>query len=177
MIISNYIRTVKTDPQFSLQVIVPKNFLNTAKLEAGKESAMRAVMADAESFWRSEASRRLNSSRDQYLAGIETQLTSKANVVLYLRGSFALQIEDGFKGFDMKPGFLNSDKAKTGKNGKYFIVPIEPGSSEFRTVTAAQSGKWIHPGWEGAKILPDLKKMIKEDLIPKHIGKLIKDSL
>jgi len=45
----------------------------------------------------------------------------------------ALRIQNGYGPFDMKPGFLKNDKARTGKSGKkYFIIPFRhtiPGTS------------------------------------------------
>jgi len=47
--------------------------------------------------------------------------------IFLVEDSFAEKFEEGFKGFDMKPGFLNSPKAKTTKDGlnKYFDVPFQ----------------------------------------------------
>lgn len=45
----------------------------------------------------------------------------------------ALRIENGYSPFDMKPGFLRSPKARTGKKGKYLIMSfrhVTPGSTK-----------------------------------------------
>jgi len=50
----------------------------------------------------------------------------------------AERIQAGYGPYDMKPGFLKSPKAKSGKKGKYMIIP-------FRHMTSGTSGKLGKP--------------------------------
>jgi hypothetical protein len=74
-----------------------------------------------------------------------------------LKGGIEIKIKyykflrDGIKPYDMKPGLLNSPKAKISRRGiKYLIVAIPTSKHRFaarvfRIVTSRSKG-WIHPG-------------------------------
>jgi len=68
----------------------------------------------------------------------------------------AMRIQDGYGPFDMKPGFLRSPKAKTGKKGKYFIIP-------FRHMTPGSTGP-------GKKMSPSVHKAAMNNLVTGVMG-------
>lgn len=71
--------------------------------------------------------------------GIFTGIPLQAIITMMQVGiEEAERIQDGYSPFDMKPGFLKSPKAKSGKKGKYFIIP-------FRHMTPKTSGKLGRP--------------------------------
>lgn len=94
-----------------------------------------AIARGAVGEWARLASRKLNSTREDYINGLR-QAESFAQryegegttIEITLVGSFPNQIEFGMAPFDMKtvrPGWLGGGKAKISKNGKrYVIIPF-----------------------------------------------------
>ena len=74
------------------------------------------------------------------------------------KAPYAKYLEHGYSAFDMKPGLLGGDNAKTSAEGySYNRIPMEGG---FRTVSnkprytktgavAKRQSKWRHPGYSG----------------------------
>ena len=71
------------------------------------------------------ADQRLKTSASLWKDNFKFQKTGDIYEVYLVDESLANDYEEGFEGFDMKPGFLGSSKAKKGKNGSiYFDVPF-----------------------------------------------------
>lgn len=73
------------------------------------------------------ASLKLRSSRDTYRNALKYEELSNDIYVVYLDpASPAKYFEEGWSGFDMKPGLLNGPKARTTKKGiKFNIIPLQ----------------------------------------------------
>jgi hypothetical protein len=88
------------------------------------------------------------------------------------RQEIAARVEHGRESRDMKPGFLNSPKARDGKQGRYLRIPLgfgmsKPGimrpdltghipfgTSLFRTVSdASPANSWIYPAIPGTAVI------------------------
>jgi hypothetical protein len=68
---------------------------------------------------------KLKSTRDQFIEGLKLKKIDETAWEIVIPEDLAW-IEDGIKaGFDMLPGFLKSPKAKSGKNGKYLVIPFK----------------------------------------------------
>ena len=75
--------------------------------------------------WQQEAMNGLHSTRKLYLQNLHIGQIDQFHKFIMLTGDFQNKIEEGFSAFDMKPGFLNSGKAKQGKNGRiYLTIPF-----------------------------------------------------
>jgi hypothetical protein len=72
------------------------------------------------------ASEKLTNTFPIYANAIRKEKIGENTWVIYLDNNFANMLEDGFSSYDMKDGFLSSNKAKIGKNSTYFNVPINP---------------------------------------------------
>lgn len=195
---------------FSVQVTVevPPKFLESIAEEfiAGLPRVMNQIGLLGHSYWQQQASAKLHSSSRDYIRALSYQVVGNT-VELTLGGAnmkgakntFVLAVELGGPKFDMKPGFLNSPKARTGprkfprelreklKRGpggpmKYLIVPIVKDRSvvasaanvKFRTVhSASPPSSWWHPGWKGVKISDDVSRELNERIIPEAFKPLL----
>lgn len=193
----NYVRIVPRDGKVSMQIVIPKNFLSTVALKANYPEYMRQAKDEALAFWETIASQKLNSTRQAYLEAITAKQTALGNIVLTLDGEDALRVENGFEPFDMKIGFSKSSKLKQGpikmpaaKREKqigpkkapeayqWMIIPIETdGLVKFRTFTTKQSSDmWWHPGVKGIKAIDEVKRELKDRILPNTMSALFKDS-
>lgn len=143
--------------------------------------SLSKVAMDAKRFWKSEAGRRLKSSRIAYQKTIGTRKTSWGHTVsVGINGTdqekwLARAVEAGQPGYDMKPGFLKSaDWRRVPLNPNHFVAMKRP--KVFRTVSKDSKG-WQHPGWDGVNIAEEVKKHIAEELVPQHIGALLEEIL
>ena len=92
----------------------------------------------------------------------ETKLTNK-NSVLEVNSFLASALLMGHEPYSLKEGLLNSNKAKTAKQGnRYLTVPV--GQNSFATVTSKSEG-WIHPGFEEKDWLPLFHFILSERLL------------
>lgn len=128
-------------------------------------------------------------SKDPYLKGLSVY---RNTVQLYTIDFLVHLVEEGEAPFDMKKGFLSSNKVKTGKDGqKYIVIPLQKyrgglynwrdkntgrfqksntsGSVEFRIVSEnSDPSSWIHPGHLGYHLMDrviedlDMSKEIDE---------------
>ncbi len=77
------------------------------------------------------------------------KMVGPMEAVMSLKGFLPTALESGMKGFDMKPSWLASPKAKVAKDGSLFMaIPItKNGITEFRTMSTKSPKKsWRHPG-------------------------------
>lgn len=104
--------TVFTGPiNVHIDVKLPDELLNLDKKMLKRVPAMtRRIALEAKSFWKSEAGRRLRSSRKVYQNAIEHHMIDDTSFYLTLSGYIPYSVEMGGQGFDMKPGFLRNAK-------------------------------------------------------------------
>lgn len=102
--------------------------LQEFKEEIAKDISLEIgrVAAQAKGYIEDQAKSKLKSSRDIFLRNLTYEEVSPGihMITVLDEGIF---VEEGFASpFDMKPGLLNSDKAKTGENGfRYLSVPFQ----------------------------------------------------
>lgn len=175
---------------FHIDIKVPKDVLNIKKLEKEIPRVMKQIAKDAKSFWDSEAAKRLKTSRVKYKESTNIEVLGD-NTVMIVMEPFAGIIENAGgpkRGFDMKPGFLNSTKATrkfriprafaaTLPNRhapihakiatKFIIIPLRwsVGGTRFRTVSdKSPAESWIWKPKKNSRLGPDGVK-IREDVI------------
>ena len=105
-------------------------------------------------YWENET-KILSATKDQYRRSIKVAKRGRFTGVAYLDPASWIvnAVELGVPGFDMKPGMLNSPKAKTNKQGgKYLIIPFR-----FATPTAIGESEAFT-----AKLPPEIHKIAKE---------------
>src|SRR5690606_35184537 len=73
---------------------LPKN------LKRKLPKTMRRIALEGKSFWKSEAGRKLKSSRMEYQKSIDMQIVDNTSCYLVLQGFLAVSVEHGRKGFD-----------------------------------------------------------------------------
>lgn len=84
---------------------------------------------------RNNANKTLKKTRGVYLRNLQQPNIGPLSGTITLTGALPNMIEQGATAYDMKQGFLNSKKAKIGKNGgKYLTIP-------FRWATAGSLGE------------------------------------
>jgi len=161
-------------------------------------SMVRRIATEGKSFWKSEAGRRLKSSRLAYQKAIDFRVVDDLSFYLVLEGFLPYSVEYGRKGFDMKPGLLKNAKPWPPKRKfpralaatlapksitKYRIIPLNVNHyinmqkpKVFRTVhDASPQNSWIHPGWKGVNISETVIEELDKTIIPKHVKKLLGD--
>lgn len=200
----HYIRVQQPNNKVSVQLIVPKDFLSIKKYEKGLPKLTREIAEEMEDLWKSEAGKRLNTSRQKYIDSIDVKFTAARNAVLTLSGA-GMRIETG-KPFDMRPGFLKSPKIKQGGKRKlpndkalidkirskpanpsiqWMIIPLKiNGGTMFRTFTSEHGPdmwQWNtrsdRPGKAPARILPDVIEYSSEVIIPTKVAEHIERSI
>lgn len=115
-------------------------FIDTASISEGYNLNERQVadlldytvkevterFADA---WQREANLILKSSRAEYINSIVVVDEGFAKGSVVLVGEHSNSLEEGFEGFDMKPGLLNGPNSKETKDGgRYNVVPFSIGT-------------------------------------------------
>lgn len=76
------------------------------------ESVVEEVTTEIYRNWRLEAANRLNSTRDEYINGLQIVRNSQFSRTIKLNGQMPNMIESGANPFDMKEGFQKSSKVK-----------------------------------------------------------------
>ena len=160
---------------------------------------MRRIAMEGKSFWKSEAGRKLKSTRKAYQDAIDFKVVDEISLYLALEGFLAYSVDQGNKGFDMKPGFLKNALPWPPKRRRipralaetfapksitrYRIIPLNVSRfvnmqkpKVFRTVhDQSPAGSWIHPGWKGMKISESVVTELNTKIIPKHMKKLLEE--
>lgn len=191
-----------TGPGVSVDIVVdiPKDFINDEEFHKRLPSVIEEAVLEAAVFWESEAGRRLKTSRERYQAAIHVD-TDGATSQIVLKDPFAVMIETGTSGWNMKEQFLRSPKARTGAikmpravaaglikgapPSRRIVVPINGNRqapftqpTAFRTVTDKQpASMWNHPGVTGVDIASDVIHELETNILPRHIGALIDEVL
>lgn len=133
--------------QLDLQAL--RNVLTAVGAKAaGLDRVREGLGRAAESNWKNTAKRELKSTAKDYIDGIsryEENGISGKTTVIELNGRVPNMVEQGWGGGDMRAWMLRSRGVKTGKNGRYAVIPFRhgtPGTSG-RNVGAAMP-KPIH---------------------------------
>ncbi len=189
---SNYVKTVHSPTKLNVQIVIPKNFLKTDRLKNNINRVMNEVKNDTYDFWVTLASQRLNKTRDTYINNLYIRKTDNKNIIFELTAP-AVGIERGHT-TDMKPHFAASSKLEKRefkipkhkvqelnkpKSGvPTLIIPIDSTKNIFRTFSLNQmnTDMWIVHN-KGVNLIPEVKKQLKEEILPKRFSKYVKDSL
>jgi hypothetical protein len=92
----------------------PAKLLNFGKqLEKKLPGFLHRIGMEGKSFWKSEAGRKLTSSRNAYVKAITFKRIDNLSFCLMLDGDLAKATETGWDPFDMKPGLMRSSKVQT----------------------------------------------------------------
>ena len=104
----------------NINIVLPVG-INTLKSKVTRKlpGLIRRIALEGKSFWKSLAGARLKSSREKYQRSIKFDVTSNLTATLALTDRFALDIEFGSPGFDMRPGFMAGAKSWAGKKKKF----------------------------------------------------------
>jgi hypothetical protein len=131
------------------------------------QKRLKKIAYEGKEFWATEAGKKLNTTREAYQNSLGVQDNGDDSYTISIAGRggkgtkeqrwLALALEDGIPRFDMKPGFLPGRESR--------VIRLADGN--FRTVTKLQTGKWIHPGFEGLKIQEMVKEHISKVLVPR----------
>jgi len=170
----------------NVTITVPDNLMFDLYFN-GLEKRLRGivfrVMRDAKTYWRTEAGKRLKSSRKWYMGSITSERIAEDEMVIKMTG-WAVMLEVGTPGFDMKenllkgrysrvvPLNLQTEPAPGTKGRDYFVNWPFVNARVFRTVTATSQG-WQYPSKPGAQILPDVIYRIENYLLPKYINEVL----
>lgn len=107
-----------------LKVVVLSDFIPEALLVAASPEVMQSVLADiassARAFWIQKAGEKLQSSRRDYLAGIQEVELGDGMASVTLTGNMAMMVENGASPYDMHDTLLgpNVPVAAPGQRGK-----------------------------------------------------------
>ena len=166
----------------NLDELVDLELFPTKKLQAKLQSAMNRIGRDTKNFWKSEAGRRLKTSRKDYMAAIEWESDLTKGVVIGLTGGtprenyLANAVESGAPKRDMKPGFLE------GKVKGYARIPINDAgfihgrATEVRTVSVkSPANSWHHPEIEARNLVDAVVDELHNTIIPNRIGDLLEN--
>lgn len=190
-----------------VEIKIPPDLLDhiSEKFMAGLPRALNQIGLLGHAYWQQQAAEKLTSARRDYVralsytvVGNSVHLTLGGSGMTGKKNTFALAVELGGPKFDMKPGFLNSPKARTGSRKfprelrdklkrnmapvKYMIIPIVQDKSvvasgtnvKFRTVTSnSPSSAWWHKGWKGVKLADDVARELNERIVPEALGPLL----
>ena len=164
--------------EIDVKDLVNLELFPTKKLQAKLQSTLNRVGRDAKNFWKSEAGRRLKSSRESYLAALELE-NGPGGITIGLTGGsesenfLANAVDSGYPAFDMKPGLLKEEtKVIVPLNVDRRVVFNNP--KVFRTITKqSPATSWIHPGWEGMNIVDEVVEELNYNIIPRRIIELM----
>lgn len=95
------------------------------KIKSLADDAAENLAAQTHAHIIEEAQSKLKSRRESFLKNLQLRQIDEDGIWAITIPEEELWVEEGLKaGFDMLPGLLKSPKAKTGKNGKYVVVPF-----------------------------------------------------
>ena len=98
--------------------------LEQEQIDDMKELAIKRIAKGFQQQWRVEAGVNLKQAREIYRNSIKIEYSQRYSATVYLDPLNWLPnaLENGFSSFDMKTGFLKSDKVKFSKNGDPFLT-------------------------------------------------------
>lgn len=190
---------IRSASTIAISVELSDSLKNYAKKITKKlPGVIRRIALESKSFWKSEAGRRLRSSRNVYVKNINFKVVDELSFYMTLDNPLAVAVEKGGAKFDLKPGFMVKAKpinkfkipravAATLPPSKgslrFRIIPLNVNRlinmqkpKVFRTVTDKSPVKsWVHKGWSGANIVPAVITEMNTVIIPKHVKKFLSE--
>ena len=189
---------LRSSSTIAIQVELSDSLLNYEKRVTKKlPGVIRRIALESKSFWKSEAGRKLKSSRNVYVKAINFQVVDALSFYLTLSDPLAVAVESGGKSFDLKPGYLRNRPKKKRKFPRalaaelpnkslatqYRIIPLNVSRfvnmqkpKVFRTVTnLSKASSWMHPGWTGVNITASVVAEMNNVIIPKHVKKFLSE--
>lgn len=189
----------------SIEIKFPEGFFDFDSIDEKLPDALFEAGMEARTFWKSEAGRRLSSTRERYQESIELRVPVRGDISLFINDSFILDVEMGRRPYSLRPFFLDSPMMRNGpvkiptsmapfikktgqpKATRWMIVPLnvnrEPvgrfdpiPNPEFRIFTDTQpESKWQHPGFPGVNIHEDVAKELADNILPKHLDAMLEE--
>lgn len=167
-----------------INIKVPKEFKQFKELHARLKDATVDMAYEAKSLWETEAGQLLGTTRDRYIRALEvTTDRSGSSVGLNPEDKLVQMLEKGSRAYDLKPGLLspNSKGIKYNKDGVPFRhVTLDPVHRKGPYPVVTVSGNtpkedWWHPGFEGIHIRPVVYRALKNEIVPDHVNRIIKE--
>jgi len=133
--------------------------LTPSELKSFAKMTLDRVVSRYEFLLNEQIDKKLHKTKQAYRQSLDFQYLDDYNAVFTLSGKgmgkLALMMERGATPFDMKDGFLNSSKAKTGKDGsRYFTVPFKHATSTAIAESSTFSNKMVQEAQLIAKKQP-----------------------
>jgi hypothetical protein len=129
------------------------------------QKAVGIVAISVENEAHKLASERL-ANPNTYIQGIKREKIGENTWVIYIDNPIAQKLEEGWGSYDMKPGFLNSSKAKKGRKGKYLDIPLEqhPGSKKRGTNKVVSYREAVEAAIKEANIATRIEEFNSESI-------------
>lgn len=98
--------------------------LTREQIDDAIQYCVEEVTTEVYRSWSAEAKQGLGQTRNQYLSALSVETVDRYTKAVFLNPDIWLPnaIESGWSAFDMKPGFLRSDKVKYTKGGKPYLT-------------------------------------------------------
>lgn len=105
--------------------VVEEMSLTAAQAEDMSRHVVQRLTTHVYYHWQNNARKGLNSTREEYIRGLQIVEQGRLKNAIVLTGKFNNMLEQGASAFDMKIGFLNSKKVKYDKHGNpYITIPF-----------------------------------------------------
>lgn len=136
-----------------------------------EELTIRRVTLAFQQQWKAFAGKELGGTREMYKNSIHVRFTSKSSGMVYLDSAnwLANALEMGYASFDMKTGFLKSEKVKYTKDGDpYLTIPFRFSTPGALGESSAFSGKLPKDIYSRVKSLPISRPRLQLKDIPEQ---------
>ncbi len=143
----------------SFQIKGPSSAQMSKAVESAVEEGLGRLRSMVQGRWETQARSKLDSSVEQYLAGLVVEQQSNG-VKATIKGWLPVALEAGAPSFDMKPGLLAGRQSR--------VIPMHDG--EFRTVSKnSPEHSWWHPGFTPYAIHEDIQADA-DDMVQRAFG-------
>lgn len=141
----------KFNINIDLQEVVDEFKLGKQQVDIIMDSVRSGIVMEIHRNWVAEANSQLNTTRQNYINGLQLFRESENTSGIKLVGGFNNMIENGVDAFDMKDGFGRSIKARFTKSGSWYMhIPF----------------RWGTPSAAGSSIITNI--------MPSHIYNIMK---
>ena len=107
---------------FDLSPVAQEFSLSKEQVDQMANSVSKALTLEIHRNWVEVAKRDLNSTRNQYIRGLVIADEGNSVNTITLTGSLNNMLENGVSAFDMKNGFMKSQKVKYSKTGAWYLT-------------------------------------------------------
>lgn len=152
-----------------LSEVIQEFSLSSSQARAMGETALADLTQAIHREWTQAARRGLNSTRQQYIRGLQiVSIGYNANAII-LKGKFNNMLEAGVSSFDMKLGFSRSAKIKISKKGNWYLtIPFRHATPGALGENEAFSGVLPKPVYKAIRDSEAIgNKSLQKDEIPK----------